>query len=464
VIASDLLERVAGEGLLAPGRPVLVMFSGGRDSTCLLDLAVRIAGSSRDGVSALHVNYGLRESAGADEQHCAAACEALGVALEVTRPARPESGNLQAWARDARYGAAAKIALGRGGDVAAGHTATDQVETILYRLASSPSRRALLGMPARAGALVRPLLGFTREQTADYCRERGLLWREDETNESAVFARGRVRHGLVPALLAVHPGAQENVLALAEILRDEAEVLDSLVDEALGGRRELELQALRELPTALQALVVQRMADDAAGALAPGAARRAAEIAALRDQGTAELDLGTGVRAVAQYGVLHFERRSARRPGEPARPRGPQRPDGPDPVKLPVPGAVAFGGEEIRCELGPPTPAPGVLDREALGGDLLVRSWRPGDRMDPLGLGASKSLQDLFTARKVPRRRRAAVAVVESDGQIAWVAGVATSERFKITGATREAVHLSARPAPAAESRQPHHEARAARP
>ena len=163
--AQDLLRRAQADGLLAPGRPVVVMLSGGRDSTCLLDLAVRIVGG--DAVSSLHVNYGLRAVAVEDERHCAELSERLGVALEVRRPSRPhKSGNLQAWAREERYAAASALASSRGADVAAGHTATDQVETILYRLASSPSRRALLGMRAREGRLVRPLLTFTRDETA----------------------------------------------------------------------------------------------------------------------------------------------------------------------------------------------------------------------------------------------------------------------------------------------------------
>ncbi len=424
------LARVQADGLLAPAKPVVVLYSGGRDSTCLLDLAVRIAGAGA--VIALHVNYGLRDTADGDERHCVQTCARLGVETEVRRPRRPESGNVQAWARDARYGAAAQIALARGADVAAGHTATDQVETILYRLASSPSRRALLGMPAREGLLVRPLLGFTREETAAYCRERGLDWREDEANQSDAYARGRIRHGLVPALRDVHPGAERNVLALAELLRGEAAVLDALVAEILGRRRAVELTRLRELPAALQALVVQRLADDAAGGLAPGAGRRAAEVAGLSERGTAELHVGAGVRAVAEYGVVRFE------------PLG-DAPATLDPVRLPVPGRVSFGEQEVSCELVAPTRRPGVLDRASLGSELVVRSWRQGDRMCPLGLGGSKSLQDLFTARRVPRRRRASVAVVEAaGGEIAWVAGVATSERFKVTESTREAIYLSA--------------------
>ena len=300
------VEAVREEGLLAAGRPVVVLLSGGRDSTCLLDLAVRIAGAGA--VSALHVNYGLRDNADGDERHCAELCERLGVALAIRRPQRPETGNLQGWARDERYAAAAQIAIRRRADVAAGHTATDQVETILYRLASSPSRRALLGMRRRDGSLVRPLLDYTREQTAAYCTARGLAWREDQSNEQGAYARGRIRARLVPALREVHPAAEANVLALAAILRDEAAVLDEAVDAALKGRHEIPLARLRELPDALRALVVQRLADGAAGAPAPGAARRAGEVAALPDHGRAALDLPHGVRAVAEAGVVRFER------------------------------------------------------------------------------------------------------------------------------------------------------------
>jgi tRNA(Ile)-lysidine synthase len=295
-----MIDAVRETGLLAEGRPVLVLLSGGGDSVCLLDVAVRVAGA--EAVRALHVNYGLREDADGDEQHCVTLCERLGVALEVRRPRRPERGNVQAWARDVRYAAAGELA--GDGDIAAGHTATDQVETILYRLASSPSRRALLGMKAREGRLVRPLLQFTRAQTATYCMERGLAWREDETNELDAYARNRVRGELVPALSRIHPAAEQNVLALAELLRQEADVLDELVDGVLAGRTEIEVARLRELPVALRRLVVQRLADAAVGGPAPGAARRVDEILALAH---GALDLPHGVRAVVERRVLRFE-------------------------------------------------------------------------------------------------------------------------------------------------------------
>jgi tRNA(Ile)-lysidine synthase len=304
---SDLLDQVRAGGLLEPGRSVLVLLSGGRDSVCLLDVAVRIAGD----VEALHVDYGLRAEAGEDAAFCAELCERLGVELHVRRPRRPEvtdpaspgsTGNLQAWARDQRYGEAARIARG---DIAAGHTASDQVETVLYRLAASPGRRALLGMAAREGRLVRPLLGVTREQTGAHCESRGLTWREDASNASPAFARNRLRRELLPALRSLHPAAEANVLRTLALLRDEAAVLDAVVDAALAEAGDPPaVQALRGLPPAVRRLAVQRLADRTAGGQAPAIGHRAAELLALAEGGA--LDVGGGLRAEVRDGALRF--------------------------------------------------------------------------------------------------------------------------------------------------------------
>jgi tRNA(Ile)-lysidine synthase len=305
-VAEAVLEHVAGTGLLAPARPVVVMLSGGRDSTCLLDVAVAIVGRAH--VRAVHLNYGLRPGADGDERHCQALCDALGVPLHVSRAAdlRPRRGNLQAWARDLRYEVAAALAAAHAADVAAGHTATDQVETILYRLASAPSRRALLGMRARDGSLIRPLLAVSREQTGAYCAERGLGFRDDESNASGAYARGRVRHRLVPILREIHPAAEANVLLLAERLRDEAEVLDSLVARELGGRQQIELSRLRALPDAIARLVVTQLADSVHGRPVPGPSSRLGDILKMRDAVTTHIDLPGGVRATAVNGLLSF--------------------------------------------------------------------------------------------------------------------------------------------------------------
>lgn len=295
-----LLEQVRATGLLAPDDRAVVLLSGGRDSVCVLDVARELCAE----VVALHVDYALRGEASAqDAAHCGALCAALGVPLHVERAprARGATGNLQAWAREVRYAAGARLAADRDALLITGHTATDQVETVLYRLASSPGRRALLGMAPRSGRLVRPLLGVTREQTAAWCTERGLAWREDATNASDAYARSRIRHGLVPALRAVDPRAERNVLLTAERLRDEAEVLDGVVDTALAGGASIGVAHLAALPRALARLVVRRLAEDATGAPCPRAAGRLDDLLAL---GAGAIDVGDGARAEVRDGVL----------------------------------------------------------------------------------------------------------------------------------------------------------------
>ena len=330
------------------------------------------------------------------------------------------SGNVQAWARDLRYAEAHRVAEPLEALIATGHTATDQVETVLYRLAASPGRRALLGMPARAGRVVRPLLECTREETAAYCRERGLAWRDDPTNDTERYARGRVRHGLVPALRALHPAAEANVLRTLAVLRDEAAVLDEVVAAALDPP---EVARLAALPPALARLAVQALADRASGGRAPAVGARSEEILALGARGgTASLDLGGRLRAVVEYGVLRFD-------------SGPPPP--PAPAELAVPGSVRYGAGTLACtEAGD-----GALDADALGARLEARPWRAGDRVRlPAG---SRSLQDLFTDHKVPRERRPLLPVVLAAGEVAWVPGIATAERFAATPDTRRRVQLT---------------------
>ena len=300
----DLLERVRETGLLPERAPVVVLLSGGRDSVCLLDVAVRLAGA--EAVSALHVNYGLRDAAGGDEELCRALCASLGVELALQAAQRPaDSGNLQAWARDVRLGTGARLALERGAQLATGHTASDQAETVLYRLAASPGRRALLGMAERDGLLLRPLLRVTRAQTAAHCTARGLAWREDASNHDPAYARNRARAGLVPALRELHPAAERNVVRTAELLRDEAAVLDEVVETALAGRDHIAVAHLAALAPALARLVVRRLAEDAVGRLCARAPGRTADILALGD---GALDLGDGARAVVDGGLLRVQR------------------------------------------------------------------------------------------------------------------------------------------------------------
>jgi tRNA(Ile)-lysidine synthase len=449
-IGATVLDSVRASGLLEPKLRVLALMSGGADSVCLVHVLATLL--DEGALVALHVNHGLRSAADEDERFCAGLCERLGIAFEAVRVEVAGVGNVEAGAREARYRAAeqarARLGLGR---IATGHTATDQVETVLYRLVCSPGRRALLGIAAESGRLIRPLLALGREQTRLYCESEGLPWREDETNLERRFARNRIRLDALPVLREIHPAAEENLLATIDELREEAELLDTAVEEATaqvaatGAASALDAARLAELPRPLRRLLLRRLAEQAAGRpLALSSARvREIEQLALRG-GSGALDVGAGIRAVSEYGVLRFQRSE----DEPA----------PTPAVLTVPGRCRFGDWDLSCDVEPGDGGPPawlsssdepLLDAGELAAELTVRSWREGDRMRPLGLGGTKSLQDLFTDRKVPRSLRHRLPIVESEGEIAWVAGVALSERFKVTAGTERVARLRARAGPA---------------
>jgi tRNA(Ile)-lysidine synthase len=240
-----MLDRIATHieehGLLEPGAEVTCLVSGGADSTCLWH-ALRALGYR---VRAVHVHHHVRgEVADADARHCA---EALGAEIVHAPPARTE-----AELRELRYALTARFGLR-----ATGHTASDQVETVLLRLLASGATGG--GIRARRDdGVVRPLLPLWREETEAYCRAHGLSFRTDETNDET--KRGLIRREVLPLLERLDSRARRSLLALAE-----------------------------ERPT-----------------LPRGVERALVEL--LRDaRGTKSRDLGGGVRAVREYGTLRLE-------------------------------------------------------------------------------------------------------------------------------------------------------------
>jgi tRNA(Ile)-lysidine synthase len=229
----DARERIEAHirrhDLIKPGGQVVCLVSGGADSTCLA-LALGELGYR---VSALHVDHGLRGSeSDADARFCA---EALGA--EVVQAAG--AGLAEAALRDLRY------AQTPGRLRATGHTASDQVETILFRLVSSGNARGI--KPRREDGVVRPLLPLWREETEAFCRARGVRFRVDSTN--AATTRGLIRTEILPLLTRIHPAARENILRALETRRTLPPALAELLDAPAASRRvDLGggLQAVRE--------------------------------------------------------------------------------------------------------------------------------------------------------------------------------------------------------------------------
>jgi tRNA(Ile)-lysidine synthase len=194
-------EHVRRHDLVPENGEVVCLVSGGPDSTCLW----HALGALGYRVSAFHINHRLR---GAESEDDARFCrEELGAEV-VDAP--PSDGGSEAELRDLRYEASNKMLQGR--LRATGHTASDQVETILYRLATSGTTTGIRAK--REDGVVRPLLTVWRAETEAYCEDEGLSYRLDSSNDDTV--RGLIRREIVPALRQIHPAAEENVLRALE--------------------------------------------------------------------------------------------------------------------------------------------------------------------------------------------------------------------------------------------------------
>jgi tRNA(Ile)-lysidine synthetase-like protein len=233
-VAERVEAHIRRHELIEAGGAVLCLVSGGADSTCLQHV-LRELGYR---VSALHVDHGLRgDESDADAAFCA---RELGAEVVAARGVGKSGvGKSEAELREFRY------AQGRGHLRATGHTLSDQVETILYRLVTSGNTRGI--KVRREDGLVRPLLCVWREETEAYCRERDLAFRVDSSNAGTV--RGLLRREVLPALEQIHPAARENILRSLDERRVLPPALAELLDAAPGSKRiDLGggLQAVRE--------------------------------------------------------------------------------------------------------------------------------------------------------------------------------------------------------------------------
>ena len=240
----DLKSRFR-EAFLALARPgrgesVLVAFSGGPDSTALLHLCLTVRDELGFDLSAAHLDHGLR-GAEAERDRLAAqgAAERVGVPFYWDRVdcralAREGSLSLEEAAREARYSFIERIGQEIGAVYAAtGHTADDNAEAVLLNLLRGAGPRGLAGIPpVRQGRILRPLLGFWREELLDWLAARDLSFVEDSSNRDLNLTRNKVRHDMLPRLIRdFNPGLKAALVRTAAVIRDEEKVWDSLLSE-----------------------------------------------------------------------------------------------------------------------------------------------------------------------------------------------------------------------------------------
>ncbi|MDX6566677.1 MAG: tRNA(Ile)-lysidine synthase [Gaiellales bacterium] len=396
---------VARERLLGQHQQVLALASGGADSTLLVHALVRLGYE----VSVLHVAHALRgPESEADAVGVAALADELGVPFTRADAPLADGPDLERRARDLRRAAADAIADGR--SIATGHTRDDRLETILYRLASSPGAAAFRALPPSDGAgRVRPLLELGRDEVRECLTASGISWRDDASNDDRRFARVRARLDLLPAFRSLHPAADQNLLRTSAQLVEQSAVLDDAAGALLiEDGAALDAHAAAAAPPALARAALRRLA----GPPSPPAAclQRALELCHRR-AGTRRVPLGAGRIAERRYGIVRV---TADAPALAP----------PDSAPLCISGRTPFGSLAVSCR-----PVAEGLD-PALAAGAHVRAARPGEHLD----GRRPTIARMLLEARVPQPLRSVYPVIEVDGRLVCVPGVAV------------AAHVSARP------------------
>ena len=401
-----------------------------------------------------HVNYGRRAiESDADEAFVRGLGDRMGIPVHTLRAPGDKRSNFQAWARDFRYLAAQNLCRWQGYTrIAVGHNKDDRIETFIYRLLTYSGRRSLVVMPPRRGRVIRPLLFMTSNEIREYCRTNGLDWREDDSNQSLDYARNRIRQHVTPRLEEIQPDFRERITDTLALLEDEDEILESVTDEAWhaavkseDGQTTLSAFEISALPKAVARLVMRRWLSNHGGQLRLSHRLLDSLVDLCQDQnGSSSISLADDLQVERQYDRLLLVAM-----GSNAGSTVPQ------PVVLPLPGKADFGDYVIEAaeisrrdvsdeEITSLGPMEALVDSQVLSLPLVVRSWRAGDRFNPLGFQGTKSIQDLFTDEKIPKNERGHIPVVTDAIGIVWVCGLRISENFKVVPGSGRLIRLNA--------------------
>jgi len=416
---------------VGPASPLALAYSGGLDSTVLLNVAARLLGGRR--LLALHVHHGLQPAAEAWVGHCARACERLGVAFRALRAAgRPAPGeSLEAWARERRYALLLEAAREAGAAaLLTAHHADDQLETFLLQLARGSGPDGLAGIAprdCRAGVvLLRPLLGLSRAELLAHARSLGLDWVEDPTNADPLRPRNAVRHRLAPVLHEVLPGLRERLPATLALLADARETLagQGLADLAAArletdrpvaaragapaGPLRLDRRSLAALPPARRRYALRAWLGAIGAPPAP-----MARLEAMRDQ---LLD-GTAARGEVAHAGWRLVRQGDRLYAWPA----PALPPPPEAAELRWHGEPELtlpGGERIRFLAADD----GVSAVWLRGRPLRTGTPAGSARLRPAAGRPTRSLRNLWQEAGVPVCLRGAFPALHVEGRLLWAA------------------------------------------
>lgn len=470
------LDSIREMRLVAPGDRVGVAVSGGGDSVALLRILRALREKLGVVLLVVHFDHGLRGvESDADSEFVAELARDFALPFVLAREnvaaaAVQNRWNLEDAARRLRYAFFERvIRAGQATRIAVAHTLDDQAETLLAHLIRGTGPTGLGGIYPVSGNVVRPLLGFRREELRSYLREHGLSWREDSSNQDVQRLRARIRSRLLPMLQSEFaPCIVERLSRLARLSREEQGFWNALVDDRFrtmvrrdengfsirasdlispmklssDTQPDYPSQGVQDFPTcALTERLIRRLYEEVRGTRQGLTARHVDQVLRLAGalRGSRRVELPGGVIVEKGFGELKFS--LVNEPGGKSGRTSKRSSSIPYayPIKLPERGCAIVSVPELqrRFQLkmidwtfGERETSEGclALDAAQLQMPLILRNWRPGDAYRPRGRRQTHKLKQMFAQGRIPAGDRAAWPVLESAGRVVWARGMAPAQ------------------------------------
>lgn len=439
----DELEKRWGRGVSVR---LLAGVSGGADSVALLSGLV----ASGADVGVAHLDHGTRDGESArDAEWVEALAASMGVscfvrAVDVPGLAAGRKGSFEEVAREVRYDFLAETARAHGYEaIATGHHADDQAETVLMRIVRGTSLMGLGGIPEVGEwdgvVLIRPLLGVSRADIEVYLHENDLEYLEDASNADRRYVRNRIRHELLPMLREeFNPRVDSALRNLAALSRDEDGLLRELAGEAMAGcvdgESRIDRERFRGLHRAIQRRILVELGHRVGGVGEFSIVDGAVDFVVGGESGS-RYDFGNGVMLSNGRSETLIVAGSVESAAS---------------VSVDVPGSVSFDGCLFRFSEMGSLPEGSlrefcscsrqVVDGDALGGAVVLRHRRDGDRIRPLGMRGTRKLKDYFGDSGIPLEARDRVPIVACGSEIVWIVGYGVSEAFAVRDSTKRGI------------------------
>ena len=457
----DLINKVSATikkySMLSEKEKILVGFSGGPDSVCLLYILNNLKDKFMLDLHAVYIDHTMRPEETPEEiEFCELLCKRLNVAfltksIDVKAYAKEQGLNRQEAARKLRYRIFEETAYEiNAHKIALGHIADDQAETVLIRLFRGSGPTGLSGIPPVRGNIIRPLIEIERKEIERFLNERKSDFIVDSSNLKEDYLRNKIRLSLMPMLREFNPNIIETLSRTAAIFREEeryfeiivAKTLMKLISRKTDTRIELFLTPFEIMHKVIMRRVLRKAIDETRSLRGISFIHIEDIIELIKNGNPGDrLYLPKEIRIIKEYSTLIIT-------SEPS-------------VKLntytlTIPGetilkeagilmkasTVESQESEVRSQNSGLWSTLAIFDADRLILPLVVRPRKNGDFFYPFGFGKRKKLQDFFVDEKVPRDKRDRIPLIISGEDIVWVVGYRGDERFKVTGGTKKILRL----------------------